>query len=1055
MKKLVAFFVRNPLWTNVLMLSIVGFGLLSWGKIKYSFFPVIPPDIIMVEVEYIGGSPEEVEEGVVLKIEENIEGIEGIERVTSVSRENSAFITIEVLRGSSVDKVLQDVKNAVDRISSFPKHTEKPVVYERKYRDAVMDIVLLGKTDLFNLKDVAEKWRDELLLLPEISQVNISGLPRLEFSIEVTEADLRRYLLSFNEIATSINTENINISGGKIETPAEEMLIRSWGKKYHAKELLGLVVRGTSDGTVIRLQDVAQVREKWEDIPDKVFYNTQNAVKIKIERTAQEDILQIAEILKKQIEHFNSTHENMRAVILSDRTISLKQRINLLTRNGIFGLILVISLLSLFLNLRLALWVSIGLPFAFAGMFIIIFLKGITINVISLFGMIIVVGILVDDAIVVGENIYAHYERGKSALQAAIDGAFEMLPAVFTSVLTTIIAFLPFFFLAGFMGKFMWNLALVVIAALIFSLVEAFLILPSHLAHSKGLQPHKNDSPIRQKIERLISFITNRLYAPFLKVSLQHKWITIIAPAAFVFLTIGLLRGGFIGVSFFPFIDFDTLPINLSLVAGRQEQNTIQVLERIEKSCIEVNEDLKKQRADNRDVITGILREVGRNDFSEAGSHIGKLTLKLLDGEVRQMDSYLIASRIREKTGPVPEAQNLTFGHFSMFGKPVSVTLLSSNMGELRHARDLLVTELKNFKELSDVTDSDQIGRREVDITLKPRAYSLGLNLQEIVGQVRQGFYGQQAQRIQRGKDEIRVWVRYTDHDRSSLGFLEQMRIRTPDGAEYPFSELATYHIKRSVSQIKHLDRHRQITIEASLADEETPLLPILQEIQEVVVPRVLSRVKSVKVSFEGQSREQGKVMSSVRNAFPIAFVCMFIVIVLVFRSYAQALLVFGLIPLGIMGAIWGHFLQGIVLNILSIYGFIALTGIVVNDGIVLIDQVNRNLVSGQKLYDAVYNSAVSRLRPILLTSLTTSIGLAPLIFETSRQAKFLIPMAVSVAYGLIFCTFILLIVLPAGYLVLNRLRITWARLVLGADVTPESVEPVIKQKLETAKLHG
>jgi len=1053
MKRAVAFFIRYPIWTNVLMLSIIGFGLLCLYGMKYSFFPEIPPDMIIIEVEFIGGSPEEVEEGVVLKIEENIEGIEGIERITSVSRENTALVTVEVMKGEDVDKVLQDVKNAVDRISSFPKNSEKPVIYERRYRDDVMSIVLLGDTDLFNLKYLADEMRDELLAMLEISQVTISGLPRLEFSIEVAEADLRRYLLTFDEIAQAVAAANINISGGKIETPEEEILIRTWGRKYYAKQLYGLVVRGNPDGTVIRLKDIANIKEKWEDIPDKVYYNARNAVKIKIEKTAQEDILAIAERVKHYITHFNATHKNVQALILDDHTIPLKQRLTLLSKNGLIGLILVITLLGFFLNLRLSFWVSVGIPFSYAGMFIIALLSGITINVISLMGMIIVVGILVDDAIVVGENIYAHYERGKPALKAAVDGTIEMIPPVFTSVFTTVIAFLPFFFLDGFLGKFIWNMALVVIASLLFSLVEAFLILPSHLAHSKGLHPHKTDPPIRQKIEKVIAFLTYQIYAPFLRTTLRHKWLTVVAPAAFVMMTVGLLRGGFIGISYFPFIDRDTLPVNLSLVAGRQEEDTNRVLERIEKACWQVNEGLKARRPDRRDVITGIMREIGSNDFNETGSHTGRLMLQLLDGEVREMDSYLIANRIRDAVGPVPEAQNISYGRFSMFGRPISVSLLGNDLEQLRRASDLLVAEIKNFSELKDVIDSEQDGRREISITLKPRAHALGLKLQDVVGQVRQGFYGQEAQRIQRGRDEIRVWVRYTDQDRASLGFLEQMRIRTPDGAEYPFSELADYKVKRSISHINHLNRRREITVEAALADEGIPLLPIIQEIQREVVPRVLSQVEGIRASYEGQSREQEKVMRSILRAFPVAFIGMFILIILVFRSYLQAGLVFSLIPLGIMGAIWGHGFHGLILNILSLYGLIALTGIVVNDSIVLIDQVNRNLLAGQKFYDAVYSASLSRLRPILLTTLTTAIGLAPLIFETSRQAKFLIPMAISVAYGLLFGTFILLIVLPSGLLVLNRVRCLWAQLIYHTPVTPERVEPAFRELAEVDSL--
>ena len=1050
MKRVLAFFVRYPIWANVLMFTIVGFGIISWNGMKYSFFPEIQPDFINIEVEYIGASPEEVEEGVVLKIEENLEGIEGIDRVTSVSRENFGIVIVEVIRGQNIHKVLQDVKNAVDKIGSFPNGSEKPVVYERKYRAHALSVVLYGDTDAFNLKYVAENMRDHFLDSSEISQVTLTGLPNIEFSVEVTEADLRRYEMTFNEISAAIAAANINISGGKLETKDEEILIRSWGRKYFAKQLHSIVVRGSKDGTVIYLRDIAAIREKWEDTPNKVYYNGKSAVILKIEKTGIEDILTIAEKVKADVKEFNQKNRVIKAHVIDDRTIPLEQRIDLLVRNGILGLILVVLLLSFFLNLRFSFWVSVGLPFSFAGMFILIGFVGITINVISLFGMIIVVGILVDDAIVVGENIFAHYERGKPALSAAIDGAMEMLPPVFTSVLTTIIAFLPFFFLDGVMGKFIWHMALVVISALLFSLVEAFFILPAHLAHSKGLHSHQKDSKIRKKIERFIYVLTQKIYAPLLRLAMKHKWITVVAPTAFVLMTIGLVNGGFIGLTFFPIIDGDTVPVNLSLVAGRQEKEVDRILAEIEKKCWQVNEEMKKERPDKKDLMLGIKREIGSNDLGETGSHVGKLKIQLLDGETRDMDTMTIANRIRDAVGPLPEAQNITYGRISMFGKPVSISLLGAEPDQLRKARDLLIAELKSFDALKDVVDTEQEGRREIDIKLKPRAYALGLKLQDVVGQVRQGFFGQQIQRIQRGRDEIRVWVRYRDEDRSSLTLLDQMRIRTPQG-EYPFAELASYDVRRGVTRINHLNRRREITVEASLSSEDVDLPPILHEIKTKVVPRILPRVRGVKALFEGQSREQNKIMSSVFKAFPIAMVAIFIVIVLVFRSVAQAGLVISLIPLGIMGAVWGHGIRGIQLNMLSLYGIIALTGIVVNDSIVFVDQMNRNLRLGQKFFDAVYNSGISRLRPILLTTLTTSIGLAPIMLEKSRQAQFLIPMAVSVAFGLLFGTFILLLILPAGLLVLNRVRMVWAGFFTSEKITPESVEPAIRELKEAA----
>ena len=1046
MRKFIAFFIKYPLWSNVLLFSILGFGVISFSQMTYSFFPETQADSITIRVPFPGASPQEVEEGVVLKIEENLDGIEGIDRVTSTSRENFATVTVEITYGYDIEALLADIKNAVDQISSFPAGAEKPVIFEQKFRSRTASIVIYGETDLFNLKTIAENLRDELLATHEISQVAVVGLPSPEISIEVSEANLRRYQLGFKEIADAVGSANINISGGKFDSRDEEVLIRAWGRNYYAREMENLVVRANSDGTAILLRDVANVKDQWEDVPNKTYYNGRNSVALSISKTSDEDILAIREQIVQLVADFNANHEKVEALVLDDSTVGLRQRLALLRNNGLLGLLLVILTLGLFLNLRLSFWVSLGIPFSFAGMFIVAKMAGLTVNVISTFGMVIVIGILVDDAIVVGENVFAHYERGKSAIKSAIDGTVEMLAPVFTSVTTTIIAFLPFFFLAGFLGKFIWHMALVVIASLAFSLIEAFLILPAHLAHSKGLHSHKEDPPLRQKIERLIKRSTNDIYAPTLKFAMRNKWITITIPVALLFATIGLLSGGFVGATPFPFIDGDTMPIDVSLASGRQEVDTDSVLARIERVCWDVNDQIKKERTDGKDVILGIRRTIGENQLGVSGSHTGMLQLELLDGEARKMESFVLAGRIRQAVGGVPEAQNIAYGRQGFFGKPISVSLLGNDLTQLSRARDLLVAEFENFPSLKDITDSNQEGRRELDIRLKPQAYALGLTLTDIAGQVRQGFFGQEVQRIQRGRDEVKVWVRYRPEDRAALGFLDQMRIRTPTGEEYPFSDLAKYDVARGITTIDHLEKKREIKVGANLSDETADLPPIMAQVQNVIVPRVLSQVRGIQVSYEGQSRNREKEAQSMQTAFPMALVGMLILLILVFRSYAQAGLIFSLIPFGVVGAIWGHGIQGVQLSFLSMYGIIALSGIIINDSIVFVDQINRNLKDGLQLQDAIYNAGLTRLRPILLTTFTTAAGLAPIIFEGSRQAQFLVPMAVSVAYGLVFGTFLLLLVLPAGYLVLNNLRLKWANLISKERPAPEAVEPAVKE---------
>ncbi len=1046
MRRVLAYFIRYPIWVTVLMSGVLLFGLLAFSQMRFSFFPESQPKVIIVEVVYPGAAPEEVEEGVVLKIEENLDGLQGVERVTSVSRENSGVVTVELVLGSDIDKILADIKNAVDRINSFPADAEKPVIYEQKFRSRSQSLGLYGETNRHNLKYMAEELRDELLATDEISQVILSGLPSLEFSIEVSEVDMRRYQLTFDEIRQAVGQANVNISSGKIDNDDEEILIRAWGRNYYADDLLDIPVRGNPDGTVIHLRDIATVKEQWADIPNKTYYNGKYAAVLDINQTEDEDILAIAERANEIVDRFNETHETVKVAVLRDMTIPLNQRITLLVKNGLIGLVLIMICLSFFLNLRLSFWVAVSIPFSFAGMFIIANIAGITINIMSLMGMIIVVGILVDDAIVVGENIFAHYERGKPALKAAIDGTMEVIAPVFTAVMTTVIVFMGMFYLEGNMGEMIWQIALVVIASLLFSLIEAFFILPSHLAHSKGLKPQTKTPAIRKKIEEVIKYFTHQIYAPVLRAALRRKWIVIIIPLAFVMITVGLLGGGLIGVTFFPNVDGDEFPINISLVAGRQEADTDALLANIEDICWEVNEELKNERDDGLDVILSIKRDIGSNDFGETGSHAGRLFLRLLDGEQRGMESFEVANRIQNAVGPVPEAQNITFGKGGFFGKAVSISLLGNDVEQLSKAASLLKAELGDFASLKDVTDSDQRGRREIDITLKPRAHALGLTLQEVVGQVRQGFFGQEIQRIQRGRDEIKVWVRYRLEDRAALGILDQMRIRTLGGAEYPFSELAEYTIERGLTQVNHLNRKREIKVEANQANIKEDLPPILAEIEENVLPRVLNQVQGVTALFEGQSREQKKMMNSMRNSFSVAFLSMFILIVLVFRSYAQAGIIFSLIPIGVLGAIWGHGIQGLQISMLSVTGMMALAGIIINDSIVFVDQINRFLREGQKVEEATFNSGIARLRPILLTTLTTSLGMAPLIMETSKQAQFLIPMAAAVAYGLVFGTLILLIILPSAFLAFNSVRVRFAGIFSDGPVTAESVEPAVKE---------
>ncbi|MCP4547243.1 MAG: efflux RND transporter permease subunit [bacterium] len=1049
MRSIITFFVRHRIWVNVLMLSVMFFGFISLKQMRYSFFPETKPDVITVRVIYPGASPSEVAEGVTLKIEETLDGTEGVDRLTSISSEGLSVVSVQSRLGADMDRLVADVKNAIDAIGSFPLDAEEPIVSQQRFRSRSLSIALYGDLDLYNLKTITDEMRDRLLSADAVSQVDLRGLPGLEFSIEVSEERLRQYNLRFDEIAQAVRKFNINLSGGKFDTVKEEILIRTWGRGYKPEDLLTIPLRTDPSGGVVALGDVAEIRELWRDDPQRMFYNDHPAVFLNIDQAAGEDILAMANVAYQVVEDFNRTNGDIQATILDDRTVPLRQRVSLLVRNGVFGALLIVLCLGFFLKMRLSFWVTLGIPFSFAGMFILISLGGLTINVISLFGMIIVVGILVDDAIVVAENIYARTERGENQVHAAINGSMEVLGPVVTSVMTTIIAFTPLFFLDGMMGKFMWQNATVVIAALIFSLVESFLILPGHLAHSRALDHSRTKGRFRIWTEKVIDRFTQRIYAPVLRNAIAHRWLVLALPLSAILLTIGLVGGGRIGLTFFPVVDGDSIPVQLSLKAGSQEADTQAMLERIEKAVWRVNEEMRGERADGADVVTGIIREIGSNRTGDSGSHAGNLNIQLLDGEARDMDSYLISARIRKEIGPLPGVQKFTLGRSGHFGKAISVSLLGNDTEQLQHARDLLAAELRNFDSLTGVSDTDVAGRRELNITLKPRALALGLTLSDLVGQIRQGFFGQEIQRLQRGHDEIRVWVRYRPEDRSSLGRLDRMRIRTPQGAEYPFSQLAEYTIDRGVTTINRLDQQQEIRVEASQSDPTEDLPPILAEIRDDVLPRVLAQVSGISSSFEGQSRDTAKTASSMKRVLPLALLGMFLLMVLVFRSWGQAALIFSLIPIGIIGAIWGHGIMGMQLSMMSLFGVIALSGIIINDSIVLVDQINRNLRLGQRVQDAVYNAGITRLRPIILTTVTTACGLAPLMLEQSRQAQFLIPMAISVAFGLIFGTVILLVILPSFYMIMNTIRYRVSRL-LGRTQSQEAVEPAVRELGET-----
>ena len=1070
MRKIIEFFVRYPIWANAILVTIIVFGGLGYLNMKMSFFPELPPDEITVRVAYPGASPEEMEEGVTIKIEEALKGIVGLEEVTSVSSENTATIDIETSDGYDIDEVLAEVKNAVDGISSYPVGAEPPLVSKDRMggssRAAFLN--LSGGNDLRALKVKAEAIEDDLLNSGVISQVSVYGYPNLEISIEVSEDELSRYGLTFSQIANAVRTNNRDISGGSIKTVEEEIRIRANSQTFAPEAIGRIVLRANTGGSNLLLRDIANIKMQFADTPNRSYTNGQLAVTISVSKLPEEDLQEISKWLDGYITTFNAQNEQFELATSFDFNTLLQQRVSLLTSNGAVGLVLVLVALGLFLSVRLSIWVALGIPVSFLGMFIIANMVGVTINMLSLFGMILVVGILVDDGIVIAENIFTHSERGKSPLQAAIDGTAEMLPAVFTSTLTTIIAFIPLMLLDN--DGFTTELSIVVIGCLTFSLIEAFFVLPSHLSGGTALSKNADTSrkaSIRRRLDQGVKYLRDNLYGGVLRTFIQWRWISLTGPIVLFMVVWGMLQGGIIQTTFFPSIPFDDFEVSLVLKPGTREDITESYLRRFEEAIWEVNEEIKEARDNEQSLIETVSLNVGSSGgggASERGGHTGNLRIDLANmEEVEDISSFDIAAKIREKIGPVPVAEKFNVGGQNRFGTPFSLAMLGTNLGDLMAAKEEVRNEVAKLSSLKDLKDNTASGQRELQLGLKPKAYFLGFTQADITNQIRQAFFGEEAQRLIVGTDEVRVWVRYPEEDRLAIAQMESMKIKDPTGNEYPLQELADYQVGRGVININHFNGKREVTIEADLVDPYEPVPPIIEKVEADILPPILAKYPGVTYSFEGQQRRSARTTDSFMKVFPVAFIMMILVITLSFRSLYQAILILLLIPIGLICAALGHFIHGEPISILSAYGMIALSGVIVNDAVVMLDKYNQNLRDGMAVEESAFDAGKARFRAILLTSITTVVGLYPLILEKSFQAQFLIPMAISVAYGVMFGTLMILLFFPVIILTFNDAKLYinqgWIRLqrYMNPDQdmpmpNHEEVEPAVQEKRRLLK---
>jgi len=929
----------------------------------------------------------------------------------------------------------------------MPSAAERPIVFKQRSITQAAMLGLSGDVDLMTLKSIGNQIEDDFLASGVITQYAISGWPELEISVETTEADLLRYGVTFDEISRAISSNNTDISGGEIKSEDEEILIRSRERSIDPDKIGNIVVRADENGRIIKVKDVAIIKTKFADVASGFKMNGKQAGWIQVNKLPEQDLEKINKWLHTYVEEFNKTHDNVKLSFAFDFLEILGQRLDLLYRNGGSGLILVVLTLGFFLSFRLSLWVAWGIPSSFLAMFMVAQAYGITINMISLFGMILVIGILVDDGIVIGENIFTHFKMGKSPKQAAIDGTMEVAPSVITSVLTTIVAFAPLLILQGAF-EFFFEMAFVVIASLFFSVFEAFFVLPSHLASAHVLRVKTRETiggKIRYELERFIDFMKDRLYGSILKLMVQRRWIMVTFPVALFLITSGLVTGGFIKYTFFPSIPFDSFNINIAFTPGSGEKQTQKFLERFDSIVWKVDKDLKKHFNDSTSFVTFTFRNAGNAfDGLENGSHAGQVMVFMKEMEGRPISSFDIADTVRRRIGEVPEAMKFTVGGRNRWGSPVSISILGKNLEQLKEAEEFLHKELNKFSELKNITTNNAEGKQEIKMKLKPKAYFLGLNQQIISNQIRQGFYGGQAQRLQSGRDELRVWVRYPKEGRLTIGQLENTKIKTTKG-EFPLSELVDYEVERGPVAIKRYNASREVRIDADLIDPYGSVPKILAQVDNKIIPVLEAKFPGIKIAYQGQAKDSAESGKEMGVYFAIAFLIMFLILIIHFKSFWQGFIVVAMIPLSWLGAAWGHGIEGIPVSMLSALGMIALSGVIVNDAVVFLSKFNDLLVEGFTIENAAFRAGITRFRAIVLTTITTVVGLYPIILEKSFQAQFLKPMAVSLAYGVLIGTGFILTFFPVMIIVLNRFRVWLTWLWTGVKPTDEEVEPAVR----------
>ncbi len=1051
----IGWFARNSVAANVLMALLIAGGLLTVPTIRQEVFPSIELDIITVSVSYPGASPKEVEEAICVRVEQALRGIQGAKRIRSSASEGHGRVIVELLAGEDVERRLNDIRGRVDGIDTFPESAKAPIVSQGEFRFQVLDIAVSGHVDELTLKRIGQRTRDEIAALPGVTDAELIAARPYEVSIEMSEQNLRRYGLTFDEVARAVSRSSLDLPGGTLRTASGEILLRTRGQAYSAAEFAAITLIARADGTRLTLGDVASVVDGFRESDQRTQFDEEPAVIVQVFRVGDQSALEISRQVKIYMEHARlALPAGVSLTLAQDDSRFLRSRLDTLTGNAQSGFALVLLVLALFLRLRLAFWVSVGVPISFLGALWMLPSMDISINLISLVGFIVVLGIVVDDAIIIGENVHASQSDGRSRLEAAIAGARGVATPVTFGVLTTAAAFAPMLFVPGPMGRIARVIPIIVCACLFFSLIESLFVLPAHLAHGKA-----DDDPqqrmrlsqwwrgVQDRIAAALDGFISNVYRPALEVVLEWRYVALSAGVAIMLVTAGLIGGGWIRFVFQPDVESDVMVAYVSMPEGTPVEVTERAVARLARAARTVDEGASA--AGEGDAFTHLTTSVGHQPYRQkqasgpaafekaaaTGGHLGEVQIEVAPEDGRDVTVAELVRRWRQQTGQIPGTEELTFNATLISaGSALAIQLTGTDLPALRMAARDVKQRLAHYPGVIDLSDSFRGGKQELELQLLPSAGALGLSLEDLARQIRQAFYGHEVQRIQRGSDDVRVMLRFPAAQRRSLSDLDNMRIRTADGAAVPFSAVASATLVDGYSTISRVDGRRVVTVSGGIDGNIANANEIVADLRSEHLQALAAAYPSVEFSFEGEQREQSEFLGSLVRGWMMAMLVIYALLAVPLRSYMQPFIIMAAIPFGLIGAVWGHVVMGHALSMFSMIGLVALSGVVVNDSLVLVDWVNRLRREGTPLQRAIRETGSSRFRAVMLTSLTTFAGLSPLLFERSVQAQMLIPMAISLAFGVIAATAITLFLVPASYLILEDLN----RLVRGSTTEPE-----------------